>query len=195
MFTNIEGKLKGLAEVNFACGILGGVAWVIILWPMTILSITVGLTCLLIGLFSSWLIYAFAELLESIKEINKTLKQTNQTQKFEHAQNDIAKNPQTEQLKTEAQPKAAAQKVQAKRVQVLQQAPIPQKEKTPEEIAKWARVGAYWEKHPEEQKALAQKRISAAEKLEDSEISEAQRKELEDLIRSIDEELFRDRDE
>lgn len=70
MFTNIEKKLKGIATVNFICGIVIALACLVILEEDGVL---IALAALLTSLISSWFIYAFAELLENTKRISHTL--------------------------------------------------------------------------------------------------------------------------
>ena len=63
------------------------------------------------------------------------------------------------------------------------------------EKAKQARIAAYWAKHPEEERALREKRFAAESKLKDiGGLAVEQRKTLQDLISAIDDELTRDRE-
>ena len=70
MFTDIEKKLKGVAIVNFICGIVIALACLIIMEEAGIL---IAPAALLTSLISSWFIYAFAELLENTKRISHAL--------------------------------------------------------------------------------------------------------------------------
>lgn len=63
-----------------------------------------------------------------------------------------------------------------------------------EEAARLARIVAYWDSHPEEKKALADKRAAAEQKLKEAKLTAEQRKALEELIKAIDEEFEKDRE-
>ena len=65
------------------------------------------------------------------------------------------------------------------------------------EVAKQARIAAYWDKHPEELKALTEKRAEAEKRLGEltaSIFAVEQRKALENVISAINEEISKDRE-
>ena len=105
MFTNIEKKLKGIAIVNFVCGIFIAVACLIVMEEDGIL---IALIAFLISLISSWFIYAFAELLENTKRICHTMeivfagdisKNAEQRKQFEEAKKREDQEDQEKQAK------------------------------------------------------------------------------------------------
>lgn len=64
------------------------------------------------------------------------------------------------------------------------------------EAAKQFRITAYWDKHPEEKKALSEKRIAIEQALKEiNGLAGDQRKALEKLLRDIDAEFEKDREE
>ncbi len=74
-FTNIEDKLKTLAKVNLICAYI--LAAGCLIWEIKtggaigfVIGLCVAALWLLIGYIGSWSIYAFAEILESVKETN-----------------------------------------------------------------------------------------------------------------------------
>lgn len=99
MFTNIEKKLKGIAIVNFICGIVIAFACLVIMEEDGIL---IALAALLTSLISSWFIYAFAELLENTKRINHTLEVV--------FAEDISKDSERQKQLEEAKKKAEQEK-------------------------------------------------------------------------------------
>lgn len=68
MFTNVEKKLKGIAVIEFICGIV-----IAACLPVMEEGLPVPPAVLLISLISPWFIYAFAELLENTKKIRHTM--------------------------------------------------------------------------------------------------------------------------
>lgn len=188
MFTDIEKKLKVLAQVNFVCGIILAILCPILgneaaLEVGLIIGLIVGLMWLLMGLISSWFIYGFAELLENTKKIDYTLK-------IGFA-NEICKNVeqkrQAEQRQAEQKEKFLQEQAEAKR-----QAEQLRKEA---EAAKNARINTYWEQHSDERKALLEKRAAAESKLKEvGGLAREQRKALQNLIQSIDAEFAKDRE-
>ncbi len=62
-----------------------------------------------------------------------------------------------------------------------------------EEDERQARITAYWQEHAEERKALFEKKAAARAALGQKGISKEQKRELSDLISSIDYELSRER--
>lgn len=97
MFNNIEEKLKSFAVVNVLCGVLGAIAYLsnFIHSKMLPIHFIWGLIILLIGYFSSLFIYAFAEFLENVKQINATL--------HIHFEPEISKGENADQMKTTTQ--------------------------------------------------------------------------------------------
>lgn len=188
MFTNIEKKLKTLAQINFVCGIILAIVCPILGNEIAIevgaaLGFMIGLAWLFVGGISSWFIYGFAELLENTKEMNRILK-------IGYAE-DISKD---------AEQKQEAERRLAEEEEVLRQRNaeaqrIAEQQLKEAEAAKQARIVAYWEKHPDEQKALLEKRIDAENRLKEmGRLAGKQRKALQDLIQAIDEELMKDRE-
>lgn len=187
MFSDIESKLKVLAKVNFVCGIIIAIAFFVVGATLSteasFLGFAVGVVYIIAQLILSWFIYAFAELLESTKETNRILKLgyaddiTKEREKEEEIERvRIAQEEWERQKKAEAKRKEEEQKQAA-------------------EAARQARIVAYWDSHPEEKKALAEKRIAAEKKLNElGGLAVEQRKALEDLIRAIDEEFEKDRE-
>lgn len=74
MFDNVESKLKTVAKVNFVAGIIMAFICLIAALSNELLRTAfIVLTAVMIvfGLIGSWLIYGFAEIVESSKEIRK----------------------------------------------------------------------------------------------------------------------------
>lgn len=87
--------------------------------------------------------------------------------------------------------KITSEKAEQERIEAKKRTEL---EKRAAERAKEARVAAYWEKHPEEFEALAEKRAEAKEKLSKiSALAPEQKQQLRDLIQAIDDELNKDR--
>ena len=90
MFTNVEEKLKSLAKINCACGMV-----LAVLCPMLIIGIEddwiiyglfAAVLIVLITLVQSWFIYAFAELLETTKRTTYILQITHKENIAEEAE-------------------------------------------------------------------------------------------------------------
>ena len=173
-FANIEGKLKLLAKINLACGFLLLVACIFLgVHEKALLAgLGVGAIWLLVAWFSSLTLYAFAEILESVKETNKTLKLG------------LAQDVRQEEKSMEEARMAAAKAEQERRE--AERARMD---------AKKASYDAYWRAHAVERKALEAKKADAERKLKEmGGLATEQRKALQDLIRAIDQELTRDRE-
>ncbi len=81
MFTNIAGKLKGLAVVQTIIFVVFG----IIIWTLPYqkggfvpesdagLFIIIGIIIILAGWIGQWLLYAFGQLVENTDQINRNL--------------------------------------------------------------------------------------------------------------------------
>lgn len=195
MFKNIENKLKVLAIVNFGCGIFLTICC--LCWGVekySQIGLGVGLIVLLTATIQAWFIYAFAELLEQTKEISNTLKIGHakdltdfeaKRKEDERQEKEKAERQKEEMCRIEEEKKQKAEK--------LRQAEEAKRHQAEEE--RIAKIAAYWEKHPEEYKALIEKRINAETQLKKvSGLAAPQRKQLQDLIQAIDEELKKDRE-
>lgn len=112
------------------------------------------------------------ELLEATKEMNRTLK-------IGYAGD----------LEQEKEKEAEAERVRAA------QAEWESQQREEAEAAKQARIAAYWEKHQEEKKALGEKYAVAVKKLQEGGLAKEQREVLEKLIRDIEAEFEKDREE
>lgn len=188
MFENVEKKLKTLAKINLYCGfILAVVSFIGLLiiggeeatgWDI-LYAVFIALVWVLVGFITSWPIYAFAEIVEGIKETNKTLKYI--------FQDDIRKYQSIEHEQEFQRRKAEYERAEA----------IRQKEQERQEAERLAkeqkeeRIAAYWTEHAEEKKALLDKKSKAEALLE--QVSGQERDTLQELIRSIDYELTKDR--
>ena len=178
-FSNIEGKLKGLAKVNLVCAYL--LAIICIVFGIfvgeiaIILGICGGVIWLLIGYISSWGIYAFAEILESVKETNRTLR-LGLKQDVLAEEN---REAQEKKARADAERMAQREREEAKRMA---------------EQAKYERINSYWTNHAEEHKALLMKKQEAEKALAAAgNMAGAQKQQLQTLIASIDDELTKDR--
>lgn len=188
MFANVERKLKTYAKINFICGIVLAVICVIVGINMEDEWLVAGIVaacCVVLGtIIIGWFIYAFAELLENAKDVNRTLKLAYADKLSEETIKD----------KKIAQERKAQEEKQRQQEQERQQA--EEERKKAEEIAKQARIDRYWEKHQEERAALLAKRTEAENKLKEmGKLAGKQRTALEDLIYAIDEELSKDRED
>lgn len=177
MFDDIEKKLKALAKINLYCGfILAAISfcWLIVsVGEETtgldlLLATLIALIWVLVGFITSWPIYAFAEMVEGIKETNKTLKYI--------FQDDIRKYQGIEHKQEEQKQKAEQERQEAER--------LAKKRKED-------RIANYWVEHSEEKKALLAKRSKAEAMLK--QVSGQERDTLQELIQSIDYELTKDR--
>ena len=178
-FTNIEGKLKTLAKVNLICAYILAVACVIgglaIGGVFFIVGIGAGAIWLLIGYIGSWSIYAFAEILESVKETNRTLK----IGLKQDVMAEETREAEEKHAREEAERKAEEQRGEAERRAAQERN---------------ARVDAYWAAHTEEKQALLAKKAEAEQALAKmGGFSGEQKQKLQSLISSIDAELTKDR--
>lgn len=181
MFENVEKKLKTLAKVNLYCGfILAGLSfiWVFVTagdeatgWEL-LLAVVLAVVWVLIGFITSWPIYAFAEIVEGIKETNKTLKYV--------FQDDIRKYQGIE--RDQEQRKRSAERQREQEQQEANRLAEERKEK---------RIASYWALHSEEKKALLDKKAKAQALLK--RVTGKERDSLRELIRSINDELTKDR--
>lgn len=177
MFSNVEKSLKTVAMINLVCGIIVAVvaflgSAMIAEGKLIMVGLTVGGVQFINSLVSSLILYAFAELLANAKDMNRTLK-------IGYAGD----------LEQEGKKEAEVERVRAA------QAEWERQQREEAENAKWVRIMAYWDKHPEEKKALAEKRAAAEQKLKETRgLTADQRKALEDVIRAIDEEFEKDRE-
>lgn len=199
VFANVECKLKAWAKVNFVCGIIPATCLPFCAafagdGLVFFLGLLVGCGYLLGALIASWLLYAFAELVENTKQVNRILKirfvgdVTNAAEQKEQAE--------WVQIKALQKGQVARSNVEAAYKKRQEEAALRHTEPLRGRAKdKLSRIADYWDEHPEELQALAEQRTAAKEKLEDVKISATERQELEDLIQSIDEELNKDRDE
>lgn len=164
IFSNIEDKLKTFAKFNFVCAII--LAIICLAWG--IMGLVVGCAELLVGLFSSWFIYGFAELLKNVKEINGAPKKSYTS--------DISQK--------------ATQEIYAERRKAKRQVEEMLKAK---ELTEQINVSAFWHNHPVEMMSLLESQADAKEKLAKATgLTDTEKKELQNLIHTIDEELFTD---
>ncbi len=82
MFGNIERKLKWLAIVTLILGIVGSVIVLLVFATYEegdyfITGLIIGAAWIPVSLITSWLIYAFADLVENTKAINTKLNSCN----------------------------------------------------------------------------------------------------------------------
>ena len=82
MFGNIERKLKWLAAVTLILGIVGSVIVFLVFATYEegdyfIVGLIIGVAWIPVSLITSWLIYAFADLVENTKVINTKLNSCN----------------------------------------------------------------------------------------------------------------------
>lgn len=184
MFENVEKKLKTLAKVNLYCGfIMAGIFVIWVFWDSEnvaigwklLFAVLFAVLWVLIGFITSWPIYAFAEMVEGIKETNKTLRYIFQDdiRKFQGIERDQERERQwAERQRQQEREEAARLARQAKK----------QKED---------KIAAYWAEHSEEKKALLDKKAKAEALLK--QVSGKERDTIQELIKSIDDELTRDR--
>lgn len=182
---NVEGKLKTLATVNLVCAWLLAIGCLIYGFTrghiMILIGVLVGGLWLLIGYVTSWGIYAFGEILESVKETNRTLKTALK-------QDVLAEQSREAEEQREKEEQAAEQaRRQAEEAEKARQA---QEEA---ERARLARIDAYWAAHAEEKAALEAKKTEAERALAGGGLTAGQKSKLEELVRAIDAELTKDR--
>ena len=179
--------MKTFAKINFICDIVLAVICFGVAIGMDdwfIAGILGGCCAALAAIIVGWFIYAFAELLENTKEINHSLKL---------AYADKLSEEMMKEKKLEQERKEQAEK-RRKQEQERQWAEA-ERIKT-EKLAKLERINNYWKNHPEEQAALLAKQTEARNKLKEmGKLAGKQRAALEDVIRAIDEELTKDRND
>lgn len=177
MFNNAGAKLKSFAKVLFGLGCVEAVAVLVMFLGFSgdvtlglLIGIVAGAALIMLNLIGAWLIYGFGELIESTQETNRLL--------HTGFSKDIAQEEEKRREEAAAQEKAKKELAE-------------QQER--KEVARQARITAYWQEHAEEKKALVDKRAEAANALEAGGISTAQQQELLDLISAIDLELKKER--
>lgn len=188
MFANVEKTLKTVALINLVCGIIVAVvallgSAIVADGKLFMVGLTVGAVQFINSLVASLILYAFAELLENTKEMNRTLKVgyagdlEQEKEKEAEAERVLAAQAEWErQQREEAEEKARQEREAA-------------------EAAKQARIAAYWNKHQKEKKALEEKYTAAVQKLREGGLAKGQREVLEKLARDIEAELGKDREE
>lgn len=189
MFERVEEKLKSLAVICAVLGVILG----IILWIYMANNDHGGMgfvagVCVAFGcLESCWVLYAFGEILEQQKETRKIL------------ESGLAKEIRAESARLaqkEADAKAEKEKAERERRQEeeARRKQVEESQKRAEQ-EKQARISAYWEKHGEEKAGLLKKKEEAENVLRKAKLPAKQKKELQDLIAQIDNELTKDRRE
>lgn len=196
-FKNVENKLKMLAKVNLICGyIVAAMTLICSLFLGALFEegigqiaiILVGICFaglwLLIGYVTSWFLYAFAEMVEGIKESSKSLRDIC----INTAKNDRQKVLEEEQRKAAEEARAAELLAEQKREEERKAA-----EEQAEKVRK-ERFDAYWEEHSEEKEALLIKKAAAEKKLKGlSSLAVEERKAIQELIQAIEHELTKER--
>ena len=191
MFENVEKKLKTYARVNFIAVIFIAMIGVLAIFGfahddgigvVATLLILLGFALLIYVLLATcWFMYAFAEITESTKATNEALRLA------------FAKKL-TEELRQQAEAKA---KADAAREAALQKAAQERAAREAEEARKAERkrrYDAYWSAHADERNALNAKKEEAQDALTNIGRTVCpERDQLEALVRSIDEELNRER--
>lgn len=176
MFDNVESKLKTVAKVNFVSGIIMAFICLIAAISNELLRTAfIVLTAVMIvfGLIGSWLIYGFAEIVESSKEIRKLASAT-----------DFGTVKESEKLKQEREREAMQRELEAQR----------RREQQEQERVKKARIDAYWSAHQNDKEKLMAKRAEAERIYNNAKNLDAKTMDkIKALIDSIDYELNRDR--
>lgn len=187
MFDNVESKLKTVAKVNFVAGII--MAAICLFAAITnelLRTAFVVLTAVMIvsGLVGSWLIYGFAEMIESSKEICKLACAT-----------DFGTVKESEKLKLKHEKEARQREREAqKRKEEMRQRELEVQWRMEQERAKKERINAYWSAHPDEKEKLLAKKAEAERVLNSAKNLDAKtRDKIKTLINSIDYELNKDR--
>ena len=174
MFDNVESKLKTVAKVNFVAGIIMAFICLIAALSNELLRTAfIVLTAVMIvfGLIGSWLIYGFAEIVESSKEIRKLASAT-----------DFGTVKESEKLKQEREREAMQRELEA------------QRRREQQERVKKARIDAYWSAHQNDKEKLMAKRAEAERIYNNAKNLDAKTMDkIKALIDSIDYELNRDR--
>ena len=166
MFENVGRKIKGLAWFILALGCVGALIGLIVSMVFFICILVLGiLVGLLLGALQILLTLVGMWFIYGFGELIENSGKTNQLlQKLQKG--------------NEAAQVEAAQKLLEQQL---------------EEDERQARITAYWQEHAEERKALFEKKAAARAALGQKGISKEQKRELSDLISSIDYELSRER--
>ena len=166
MFEHVEEKLKVLAVVNAVCGALCAVT--LFFWGVSQGEYSDGLalTGMMLGMVVLLNSLISSWFIYAFAELLENTKEMNHVLKIGFAP----------EIKKAEQDKAE----ECKRAEQAEQ-------------EKKARIAAYWDSRPEEKRALEARRAEAEEKLKElGGFDSDKRKELEDLIESIDETLNTD---
>ena len=191
MFDSVEEKLKSFAKVNFICVVIVAVIcfFQFILEAMEyqdgivafLLFIAYGLIVYVL-LATCWFMYAFAEITESTKKTNEAMRMAFSRSIYEE-----------EQKKREAEEARKAYEYQ-QQVKALEEQRRRETEEAEIKRQKEESRKAYWAAHIEEKNALIAKRDEAEEALRSiGVLATNERKTLQNLIDSINEELTKDR--
>ena len=166
MFENVGRKIKGLAWFILALGCVGALIGLIV-------SMVFFKRILVLGILVGLLLGALQILLTLVGMW------------FIYGFGELIENSgKTNQLLQKLQKGNEAAQVEAAQKLLEQQL---------EEDVRQARITAYWQEHAEERKALFEKKAAARAALGQKGISKEQKRELSDLISSIDYELSRER--
>ena len=166
MFENVVRKIKGLAWFILALGCVGALIGLIV-------SMVFFKRILVLGILVGLLLGALQILLTLVGMW------------FIYGFGELIENSgKTNQLLQKLQKGNEAAQVEAAQKLLEQQL---------EEDERQARITAYWQEHAEERKALFEKKAAARAALGQKGISKEQKRELSDLISSIDYELSRER--
>ena len=166
MFENVGRKIKGLAWFILALGCVGALIGLIV-------SMVFFKRILVLGILVGLLLGALQILLTLVGMW------------FIYGFGELIENSgKTNQLLQKLQKGNEAAQVEAAQKLLEQQL---------EEDERQARITAYWQEHGEERKALFEKKAAARAALGQKGISKEQKRELSDLISSIDYELSRER--
>ena len=166
MFENVGRKIKGLAWFILALGCVGALIGLIV-------SMVFFKRILVLGILVGLLLGALQILLTLVGMW------------FIYGFGELIENSgKTNQLLQKLQKGNEAAQVEAAQKLLEQQL---------EEDERQARITAYWQEHAEERKALFEKKAAARAALGQKGISKEQKRELSDLISSLDYELSRER--
>ena len=166
IFENVGRKIKGLAWFILALGCVGALIGLIV-------SMVLFKRILVLGILVGLLLGALQILLTLVGMW------------FFYGFGELIENSgKTNQLLQKLQKGNEAAQVEAAQKLLEQQL---------EEDERQARITAYWQEHAEERKALFEKKAAARAALGQKGISKEQKRELSDLISSIDYELSRER--
>ena len=187
MFNDVESKLKTVAKVNFVAGIIMAVICLFAYITNELLQTAFAvLTAVMIvsGIIGSWLLYGFAEMIESSKEICKLANAT-----------DFGTVKESEKLKLKNEKEARQREREAqKRKEEMRQREREAQWRMQQEQAKNDRINAYWSAHQDEKEKLLAKKAEAERVLNSAKNLDAKtRDKIKTLINSIDYELNKDR--